>query len=108
MALALEAAVAAALLLVALSFVGVAMGRVGESVLLALTALLAVLAALGASAPGINVVESFAETDLLLLAAAGLAAAAVAEGGLYGLARGLRAIREVARVGGEARARPRG
>ena len=107
MALALEAAVAAALLLVALSFAGVAMGRVGERVLLALTALLAVLAALGAAAAAINLVERFADTDLLLLAAAGLAAAAVAEGGLYGLARGLRAIHEVARVGEEARARLR-
>jgi hypothetical protein len=104
MALALEAVVAAALLLVALSFAGVATGRVGERVLLALAAILAVLAALGAAAAGINAVEGFADTDLLLLAAAGLAAAAVAEGGLYGLARGLRAIRDVALVGEEARA----
>jgi hypothetical protein len=105
MAVALEAAVAAALLLVALSFAGVAMGRVGERVLLALTALLAVLAALGGAAVAVNLVEDHDDTDLLLLAAAGLAAAAVAEGGLYGLARGLRAIRDVARVGEEARAR---
>jgi hypothetical protein len=107
MALALEAAVAAALLLVALSFAGVALGRLGERGLLALTVLLAVLAALGAAAVAINVVESFADTDLLLLAAAGLAAAAVAEGGLFGLARGLRTIRDVANVGEEARARLR-
>src|SRR5918999_23312 len=107
MAIALEAAVAAALLLVALSFVGVARGRVGGRFPPARRALLAVLAARGAAAAGINVVEGFAETDLLLLAAAGLAAAAVAEGGLYGLARGLRAIRDVAHVGEEARARLR-
>jgi uncharacterized protein YukE len=105
MALAFEVAVAAALLLVALSFAGVALGRVGERALLALTALLAVLAALGAAAVGINVIERFADTDLLLLAVAGLAAAAVAEGGLFGLARGLRALRNVAQVGDEARAR---
>lgn len=105
MAFALEAAVAAALLLVALSFAGVARGRLGERGLLALTILLAVLAALAAAAAGINLVENFADTDLLLLAAAGLAAAAVAEGGLLGLARGLRALRDVAGVGDEARAR---
>jgi hypothetical protein len=105
MVLALEVAVAAALLLVALSFAGVALGRLGERVLLALTVLLAVLAALGGAAVGINVVEGFADTDLLLLAAAGLAAAAVAEGGLFGLARGLHTLRDVARIGEEARAR---
>jgi hypothetical protein len=105
MALALEVAVAAALLLVALSFAGVVLGRLGERALLALTALIAVLAALGGAAVGINFVEGFADTDVLLLAAAGLAAAAVAEGGLFGLARGLRTLRDVARVGEEARAR---
>src|SRR5918994_4479039 len=104
MTLALEAAVAAARLLVALSFAGVVLGRLGERALLALAIALGVLAALGAAAAGINVVEGFADTDLLLLAAAGLAAAAVAEGGLFGLARGLRALRDVADVGEEARA----
>jgi hypothetical protein len=104
MALALEAAVAAALLLVALSFAGVVLGRLGERALLALAIGLGVLAALGAAAAGINVVEGFADTDLLLLAAASLAAAAVAEGGLFGLARGLRALRDVAEVGEDARA----
>jgi hypothetical protein len=104
MALALEAAVAAALLLVALSFAGVVLGRLRERTLLALAIALGVLAALGAAAAGINVVEGFADTDLLLLAAAGLAAAALAEGGLFGLARGLRALRDVAEVGAEARA----
>lgn len=105
MALALEAAVAAALLLVALSFAGVVLGRLGERALLALAIGLGVLAALGAAAAGVNVVEGFADTDLLLLAAAGLAAAALAEGGLFGLARGLRALRDVAEVGEDARAR---
>jgi hypothetical protein len=104
MALALEAAVAAALLLVALSFAGVVLGRLGERALLALAIGLGVLAALGAAAAGINVVEGFADTDLLLLAAASLAAAVVAEGGLFGLARGLRALRDVAEVGEDARA----
>src|SRR5918994_2986315 len=104
MTLALEAAVAAARLLVALSFAGVVLGRLRERTLLALAIALGVLAALGAAAAGINVVEGFADTDLLLLAAAGLAAAAVAEGGLFGLARGLRALRDIAEVGEEARA----
>jgi hypothetical protein len=104
MALALEVTVAAALLLVALSFAGVATGRLSERGLLALTALLAVLAALGAAAVAINLVERFADTDVLLLAAAGLSAAAVAEGGLFGLARGLRTLRDMGRVGDEARA----
>ena len=103
MTIALEAAVAAALLLVALSFAGVVRGRLGERALLWLTALLAALAALAVAAVAINIVEDFADTDVLLLAAAGLAAAAVAEGGLFGLARGLRALRDVAGVGEEAR-----
>jgi hypothetical protein len=104
-ALVLEIAVAVALLLVALSFAGVALGRLGERALVALTVVLAVLAAFALAAVGVNLVERFGETDVLLLAAGGLAAAAVAEGGLYGLASGLRALRGVAQTGDEARAR---
>jgi hypothetical protein len=104
-ALALEIAVAAALVLVALSFAGVATGRLGGRSLLAVTVVLAVSAALALAAVGVNLVEHFADTDVLLLAAAGLAAAAVAEGGLFGLARGLRKFRDLERVGTEAQAR---
>jgi hypothetical protein len=103
-ALALEIAVAAALVLVALSFAGVATGRLGERSVLALTVALAVAAALALAAVVVNLVEEFADTDVLLLAAAGLAAAAVAEGGLYAFARGLRAVREVEHVGDAAKA----
>jgi hypothetical protein len=104
MALALEIAVAAALVLVALSFAGVATGRLGDRSVLALAIGLAVAAALALAAVGVNLVEEFADTDVLLLAAGGLAAAAVAEAGLYGFARGLRALREVEQVGDAAKA----
>lgn len=105
MALALEIAVATALVVVALSFAGVAVGRFGRPVLLALTIVLALLAASAAAAAGINTIERFADTDVLLLAAAGLTAAALAEGGLIGLALGLAALRGITQVGEEARAR---
>src|SRR5688500_10701157 len=105
MTLALEIAVASALVLVALSFAGVTLGRLSERALLALTVLLALVAALAVAAVGINLVEHFADTDLLLLAAGGIAAAAVGTGGLFGFARGLRALRSVAETGDEARRR---
>jgi uncharacterized protein YukE len=105
MTLVLEIAVASALVLVALSFAGVALGRLGERALLTLTVFLAVVAALAVAAVGINLVEHFAETDVLLLAAGGIAAAAVGAGGLVGFARGLRALRTVAETGDEARGR---
>jgi hypothetical protein len=105
MTLALEIAVASALVLVALSFAGVTLGRLSERAVLALTVLLALVAALALAAVGINLVEHFAETDLLLLAAGGIAAAAVGTGGLFGFARGLRALRSVAETGDEARRR---
>jgi hypothetical protein len=104
MALVLEIAVAAALLVVALSFAGVATRRLGERSLLALTILLAVAAALALAASAVNLVEEFADAEVLFLAAGGLAAAAVAEGGLYAFARGLRALREVENVGDAATA----
>lgn len=104
MALALEIAVAAALLVVALSFAGVATRRLGERSLLALTILLALAAAVAFAAAAVNLVEEFADADVLFLAAGGLAAAAVAEGGLYAFARGLRALREVENVGDAAKA----
>src|SRR5262249_50636 len=50
--------------------------------LLALTIALAVGAAVGTIALGINLVDSFTDTDALILAAGGFAAAAVAGGGL--------------------------
>jgi hypothetical protein len=105
MALALEIAVAVALVLVALSFAGIATGRLGGRSLLTLTVLFAVSAALALAAVAVNLVERFADTDVLLLACAALAASAVAEGGLFGLARGLRTVRDLERVGTEARAR---
>src|SRR5919109_4990564 len=104
MALALEIAVAAALLLVALSFAGVAKGRFGERSILGLTVALASAPAPALAAVLANLVGDFADTGVLLLPAEGLAAAAVAEGGLYGFARGLRALREVEHVGDAAKA----
>lgn len=105
MVLALEILFAAALGVVALSFAGVLAGWLGRRTLLLLTALLTLSAAAGAVAVGINLVERFAEPNVLLLTAGGLAAAALAEGGLYGLARGLRALRDLERIGSEARDR---
>ena len=104
MALALELAVAAALLVVALSFAGVVTRRLGERAILAITIAFAVAAALAFAVVGVNLVEEFADTDVLLMAAAALAAAAIAEGGLYGFARGLRSLREVEQVADAAKA----
>lgn len=104
MALALELTVAAALLVVALSFAGVATGRLRERTVVGLTIALAIAAAAALAAVAVDVVEDIADIDVLLLGSVGLAATAVAEGGLYGFARGLRRIREVEQVGDAAKA----
>jgi hypothetical protein len=83
-------ALAAGVAIVAVSFALVVLDRASDRGLLRWTAVLGVAALAAAAALGINLVERFARTELLVLAVGGLAAAALAEAGLFALARGLR------------------
>jgi hypothetical protein len=105
MALAAEIVFALALAVVVVSFAGVARDRLSERVLLALAGALTLAAGLAAVALGVNFVERFAKTEVLLLATGGIAAAAAAEAGLIGLARGLRRVRDLERLDDEAAAK---
>lgn len=105
MELAFEIAFAAALVCVGASLAGVISGRLPERGLLAATALLAVLAICAGAALGINLVEHFAATETLLLAAGGLTLAALGEAALVVVTRGLRRVRDLEQV--ESRARER-
>lgn len=95
MTFALEIVFAAGIVVVALSFAGVATGRVGERALLWTTIALGSAAAVALVALGVDLVRDFAETEVLLLTTGGLAAAAVAEAGLFALARGLRRLQDI-------------
>src|SRR5262245_9637060 len=95
MAIALEIAFAAAIGVVALSLLAVVLGRASDRLLLGLTIALAVGAAVAVVLLGVDLVESFVDTDAAILAAGGLAAAAVAEAGLLALNRGLRKMQEI-------------
>jgi hypothetical protein len=95
MALGLKIAFGAGLALVAVSFAAVALGRARTRHLVAVAVALGIGALVAAGALAINLVNDFTDTDALLLAAGGLAAAAVAELGLVALARGLERVREV-------------
>src|SRR5215210_6645584 len=105
MALALEIVFAAALAVLGASLALAAYGRAPARFLLAAGIVLAFLALAGAAAVGLNLVQDFAATERLLLATGGLAAAALGEGCLYALARGLRRVRELERVGEAGRER---
>ncbi|MGH2996293.1 MAG: hypothetical protein ACRDM9_08260, partial [Gaiellaceae bacterium] len=98
MALALEIAFAAGLTAVGLSLAGVAFGRIPDRLLAAAAVALGGLALAAAAALGINLVERFTGTEPLLLAAGGLAAAALAETALFVLARALRRLRDLEQV----------
>jgi hypothetical protein len=102
-ALAFELAFVAGLALVGLSLVGVALGRADERQLLWATVALGLGSLLAAGALVINLVESFTDTDALLLAAGGLAAAGVAELGLLALVRALRRTKELEQISERAR-----
>jgi hypothetical protein len=102
-ALAFELAFVAGLALVGLSLVGVALGRADERQLLWATVALGLGSLLAAGALVINLVESFTDSDALLLAAGGLAAAAVAELGLLALVRALRRTKELEQISEQAR-----
>ena len=104
MALALEIAFAAAIGVVALSFLAVVTRRASDRLLLIVTAALAVGAAIGVIALGIDLVASYGDTDALILAAAGFGAAAVAEAGLLALNHGLRRMQEIESLTEAARA----
>jgi hypothetical protein len=105
MTLALEIAFAAAVAVVGISLAAVAFKRASERILLGLTVVLALAALAGAVVAGVEIAEGTDDSELLLVAVGGLALAALAEAGLYLLARGLRKVREIERVEEEARAR---
>src|SRR5829696_3320293 len=98
MALAFELAFALGLALVAVSFGLLALGRAQERFLLAAAVVLGVGALAATVALAVNIVEPSTDNDAILLAAGGLAAAAVAELGLLGLARGLKRVDEVEKL----------
>jgi hypothetical protein len=104
MTLALEIAFALAIVLVACSAVAAVFGRVGERVLLAAAVGFALLAGLALVALGINLLESFAESEALLLVAGGFALAALGEASLYLPVRGGRRVQDLDEVHERARA----
>ena len=103
MALALEIVFAAGIVVVALSLLAVVLGKASDRLLLVVTVVLATGSAIAAVALGIDLVNSYTDVDALLLAAGGLAAAAVAEAGLLALNRGLRRMQQTERLADAAR-----
>ena len=103
MALALEIVFAAGIVVVALSLLGVVLGKASDRLLLVVTLALATGATIAAVALGIDLVDSYTDIDALLLAAGGLAAAAIAEAGLLALNRGLRRMQQTERLADAAR-----
>jgi hypothetical protein len=97
-ALAFELAFAAGLAVIGLSLAALAFGRARERPFL----WAAVALALGALAAGaalvVNLIEPFTDTDAIVLAAGGLAAAAIAELGLVAFLRAVRRTQEVERL----------
>ena len=73
-------------------------GRVGSKPLRWITGGLIVATGIAIAVAGLNVAGSFVDGSLTVLAAGGLAAAAVAEAGLFVLARGLERLREEDRL----------
>jgi hypothetical protein len=102
-ALAFELVFAAGLALVGLSLVGVALGRARERHLVWATLALALGAVAAAGALLLNLVEPFTDTDALIVAAGGLAAAAVAELGLVAMTRALQRTKELEQLSQQAR-----
>jgi hypothetical protein len=103
MPLALEIGFAAALLLVALSFVALSLGRARERVFLGIAVLLGLGAIGAAAALGVNLAAGFTETAPLALVAGGLMAAAAAELGLVALSRGFGRLQEIEQLSDQAR-----
>jgi hypothetical protein len=103
MTLAFEIAFGVGLALVAISFAALGLGRAHPRQLIAIASVLGLGAVLATGALALNFVFEFADTDAVLLAAGGLAAAGAAELGLVGLARGLERARAVEGVAESAR-----
>jgi hypothetical protein len=101
--LAFELAFAVGLTVVALSFATLALGRARERYLVLLTVVLAFGAVAATGALLANVLHRFTDNDPLLLAAGGLAGAAIAELGLVALMRGFRRTRDIERLSEAAR-----
>jgi hypothetical protein len=97
-ALAFELVFVAGLGVVGVSLLALALGRASERYLFRMAVLLALGALAAGAALVANLVDGFTDTDAILLATAGLGAAAVAELGLAGYARGLRRARELERL----------
>jgi chromosome segregation ATPase len=105
MTLALEIAFAASFAIVAASLVAVVFARVPERLLLGSAVALAVVALAAAVLAGIAIVEGNDDVEALLVATGGILIAAMAQAGLFALARGLRQIAETERLGEQARKR---
>ena len=103
MTLALEIVFALSLALVACSAFAVAYGRIKGRLLLAAAAGFAVLAGLALVVLGINLVESFTESEPLLLVVGGFALAALAEACLYLVVAGRRNVQDLDAVHERAR-----
>jgi hypothetical protein len=102
-ALAFELVFAAGLVVIGLSLAAVAFGRAKERHLLWAAGALAVASAAAGAALLVNVIQPFTETDAIVLAAGGLAAAAIGELGLVAYLRALRRTQEVERLSVAAR-----
>ena len=103
MALGFQIAFGVGLALVAISFGAVALGRASTRRLTAVAAVLAFAALAAAGTLAFNLVYGFTDTDAILLAAGGLAAAAVAELGLVAMSRALARVHEVESLADSAR-----
>jgi hypothetical protein len=102
-ALAFDLVFAASLAVIGVSLAAVAFGRAKERHLLWAAGALAVAALAAGAALLVNVIEPFTETDAIVLAAGGLAAAAIGELGLVAYLRALRRTQEVERLSVAAR-----
>jgi hypothetical protein len=102
-ALAFDLVFAAGLAVIGLSLAAVAFGRAKERHLLWAAGALAVASAAAGAALLVNVIQPFTETDAIVLAAGGLAAAAIGELGLVAYLRALRRTQEVERLSVAAR-----
>jgi hypothetical protein len=105
MTLPLEIAFAASFAIVAVSLVAVAFGRVPERLLLGSAVALAVAALAAAVLAGIAIVEGNGDEEVFVIAAGGILIAALAQVGLFALARGLRRVADAEQLGEEARKR---
>jgi hypothetical protein len=102
-ALAFDLAFAAGLAVIGVSLAAVAFGRAHERYLLWAAGALAVASLAAGVALLVNIIEPFTETETVVLAAGGLAAAAIAELGLVAYLRALRRTQEVERLSVAAR-----